>query len=334
MMKAALMPALLLALSSSAWPMHGIVSVTGLSCEKKEVLVCSSPALQSHVVLHLTPWAFRFISRYSLPVSDLGARGPVRIETTQKASDSILLTATVSHPVELLIGQSQAPSTILYLDVPKLPPRPHWVRDVKPPKTNIAPPHLFSQAKPSSFWHALLSANHREGKPRFTLPRNFSHLSGSEQLFVLTNLERVVHGLWPLYGISPKLNRFALKGVYRGADPQLQASSSLAWGSNWYSGVGAIQATFSWMYDDGYGSQNIDCSRPGATGCWGHRANILGSWGPYGLFGGAVVRSKTKKSGTAEVFQMNLSPKTAAVTYTWAQAIKAGARPTGLGRPG
>jgi hypothetical protein len=30
-----------------------------------------------------------------------------------------------------------------------------------------------------------------------------------------------------------------------------------------------------WMYDDGTGSANVDCSPASPSGCWGHRENIL-----------------------------------------------------------
>jgi hypothetical protein len=231
----------------------------------------------------------------------------------------------------LVIGSTAHPAAVLYLDVPKLPPWPTEPRDTTPPKTNVAPPSTFATTPSTAYWAALKRANRKEGKPALVLPRNFSSLSPADQLFVLANLERIVHGLWPLYGVSPALNRAAVAGVQRGTDPALPASTKMAWGSNWYSGTGAIQATFSWMYDDGYGSQNIDCQHPGAMGCWGHRDNILGAWGPYGLFGGAVLHPLLGRSGTAEVFKMGLSPTaTGPLTYTWQQAVRAGARPTGL----
>ncbi len=39
-----------------------------------------------------------------------------------------------------------------------------------------------------------------------------------------------------------------------------------------------LGADFAWMYDDGYGGTNRDCTSPTDPGCWGHRDNILGAW--------------------------------------------------------
>jgi hypothetical protein len=35
-------------------------------------------------------------------------------------------------------------------------------------------------------------------------------------------------------------------------------------------------ANYFWMYDDGPGSPNADCTPSNQSGCWGHRDNILG----------------------------------------------------------
>jgi hypothetical protein len=36
-----------------------------------------------------------------------------------------------------------------------------------------------------------------------------------------------------------------------------------------------LEALYFWMYDDGPGSANIDCSSSDHSGCWGHRQNVL-----------------------------------------------------------
>ncbi len=36
-----------------------------------------------------------------------------------------------------------------------------------------------------------------------------------------------------------------------------------------------LEALYFWMYDDGTGSANVDCTPSNQTGCWGHRENIL-----------------------------------------------------------
>ena len=43
-----------------------------------------------------------------------------------------------------------------------------------------------------------------------------------------------------------------------------------------------VGALYGWMYDDGWGGSptstlNYTCTSPTASGCWGHRDNILGA---------------------------------------------------------
>jgi len=46
--------------------------------------------------------------------------------------------------------------------------------------------------------------------------------------------------------------------------------------------VDAASAIFSWFYDDGWGGRgstpNFACANPTASGCWGHRDELLGKW--------------------------------------------------------
>jgi hypothetical protein len=36
-----------------------------------------------------------------------------------------------------------------------------------------------------------------------------------------------------------------------------------------------LEAIYFWMYDDGPGSSNLDCTAGDPSGCWGHRDNVL-----------------------------------------------------------
>ncbi len=330
MTKLWLLPAILLGMATS-WPQHAVTAISGLSCTHQRVWVCSEPAQTATATIHLNSAAQAWMRHGQLPLSYLGTRGSMHIQSTPVSQGASTITVSVSQPTELLIGSTQHPSAVLYLEVPHLPPWPTRPLRITPPAANLPPPTTFAAPLPKVYWNAIQRANHLEGMPPLTLPRNYSRLSPADQLFVIANLERVVHGLWPLYGVSPTLNRAAAEGVRKGTDPTLVGDRISAWGSNWYSATGALQATYSWMYDDGYGSQNIDCRKRGAGGCWGHRDNILGNWGPYGVFGGAILKPLFGKSGTAEVFRMNFSPKAIKhISYTWKQAVKNGARPSGL----
>ena len=50
------------------------------------------------------------------------------------------------------------------------------------------------------------------------------------------------------------------------------------WGSNFAQDSTPLGADFAWMYNDGYGGTNLDCTSPSDPACWGHRDNILGPW--------------------------------------------------------
>lgn len=60
-----------------------------------------------------------------------------------------------------------------------------------------------------------------------------------------------------------------------------------AFGGAWAGdSVNAVAALFGWFYDDGWGGSNgtwnFDCSSPTASGCWGHRDELLGEWAGTG----------------------------------------------------
>jgi len=65
----------------------------------------------------------------------------------------------------------------------------------------------------------------------------------------------------------------------------------IGFGSNWAGGqANALLAYYGWMYDDGYGSGNLSCATPRASGCWGHRHNIFAfPHAPVLAMGGASV---------------------------------------------
>ena len=50
----------------------------------------------------------------------------------------------------------------------------------------------------------------------------------------------------------------------------------------------ALEADFVWMYDDGPGSANVDCTSSDPSGCWGHRHDILWQFSPPVAMGAGV----------------------------------------------
>jgi hypothetical protein len=128
-------------------------------------------------------------------------------------------------------------------------------------------------------------ARRAEGLGPMALPTDYPHLPAPEQILVVTNSERGSRGLPTFAGLTARLNYYAEAGARAHEDPSDPTS---AWASNWAGTSDPLEADFLWMYDDGPGGTNLDCTTPAAGGCWGHRQNILGDYGPHPEMGAAV----------------------------------------------
>jgi hypothetical protein len=115
----------------------------------------------------------------------------------------------------------------------------------------------------------------------------YEKLSPAEQLFVTANLERTARGLPAAVALTTSLDRVAQAGANDSEDPPLAqvprrlpgGGLVVGLGGNWAGGWGnALGADYGWMYDDGLGSDNEDCTKAHPQGCWGHRDNILGTF--------------------------------------------------------
>ena len=112
------------------------------------------------------------------------------------------------------------------------------------------------------------------------LPLGFAQLSVPDQLFVAVNLERVDRGLPPFGGLTAGLNKNAQRGADDANDPPDAGQAYVLEDAEWAGGSSnGLDAVYGWMYDDGYNSGNLDCTRRGAPGCWGHRKGILDDFG-------------------------------------------------------
>lgn len=146
---------------------------------------------------------------------------------------------------------------------------------------------------------AVNQAQVSEHLERFTLPSNYFQLGATRQLFVLVNLARLSLGIPPLVGLSPYLSSAATQAARQSEDPAFQTSygpvhvwlppggGMYAFGGAWAGdSVNTVAALFGWFYDDGWGGSkatwNFDCSSPTASGCWGHRDELLGKWAGTG----------------------------------------------------
>lgn len=171
------------------------------------------------------------------------------------------------------------------------------------------------------------------GLPPYALPANFLTMTPEQQLLILTNLDRIAYSLPPVEGLNGGLDGAATAGAQHDRDPTVSAADLDAplgqWASNWAVGFHSTAAAyFFWMYADGYGGGNYDCPTPTASGCWGHRRNILFSTAPgysapvYSMGAGAT---RDTRGGPTWGMAIAASEGPPTYYYTWAQAVAEGA---------
>jgi len=172
---------------------------------------------------------------------------------------------------------------------PPAPPAsaPRGILPPANPPANIAPQPNFlqtcsgsgadSSGCTSEALQAIDNGRAQEGLPAMALPSNWGGLSPEQQIFVATNLERTVRGLPPLTAMASALDQAAGQAANQGIDPSPPGGFPYTrWGSNWAGAMGnPLEALYYWMYDDGPGSSNINCTASDTPGCWGHRDNVL-----------------------------------------------------------
>jgi hypothetical protein len=130
-----------------------------------------------------------------------------------------------------------------------------------------------------------------EGLGTMTLPGNFDTMAVPAQLLAISNIERVDRGLVAIGGLSTSLNSLAQTGADNDTDPEFANPCHCdAGGANWAAaGNSVLLDDFYWMYDDGLGSFNEDCTASDMSGCWGHRHDIIGGYDAPLVMGAAVT---------------------------------------------
>ncbi len=176
----------------------------------------------------------------------------------------------------------------------------------------------------------LDKARSRVGLPPYALPADFPLLTPTRQLFILVNLDRVQYGLPPIPGMTAALNHDALvSGVWVADDPHPSNTSGLnAWWPGWAGAFyNAPMAYEGWVWDDGLGSNNPRCTPTDHSRCWGHRHSVLWRFGASDVLamGAAAGRDSSHHLGYAYLFVGGNAGYTPAYTYTWSQAVEAGA---------
>ena len=170
---------------------------------------------------------------------------------------------------------------------------------------------LGPQSCQEAVLQAIDQARAAEGIGPLELPSNYDSISTAEQLLILANLERTDRGLPGFIGLSSRLDTLARNAALADNDPN--GPSGTTWGSNWAGGeASALLADYDWMYDDGPGSPNLDCTSAVADGCWDHRRNILGNYGPHPAMGAAMKLMK----GVASMTELLTSGPPGQLDYT------------------
>ncbi|MEX6430478.1 MAG: hypothetical protein ACYCWN_03790 [Ferrimicrobium sp.] len=265
-----------------------------------------------------------------------GAAKPQPTNTTQVPKANAVPTSTS--------GQSPPPAGSLLNPSANIAPSPNYYASCSADVTagQLANSVACEQAAVS----ALNNARASQGLPVMTLPGNFYQLPAIDQLFVLVNEARVSRGLTPVYGLVNSLNALAAQGSSANADPPIsQATFSTGpWAmglwANWAEDFSTAGSMYDWMYNDGWGgagnTSNLACTSPTSSGCWGHRANILISdvAGYTPVMGAASINESSlggwagfESDATVLTEVSNSQLNSESYSYTWAQAVAAGANP-------
>jgi hypothetical protein len=218
------------------------------------------------------------------------------------------------------------------------PPAPattgHPILPPANPPANIAPsPNFLSVCSGSGYddssgcvattLAAIANARRSEGLPALVLPGNWGALTPTEQLFVATNLERTVRGLPALSSMASAADVAAQHGADVGDDPSAPPGFPFTqWAANWAGGVGnPLEAIYYWMYDDGPGSSNLDCTPGTPSGCWGHCDKILLAMAcrPCVMGTGYAPQGWSGKPSWAELLVDTSGAP--AVDFTWQQEL-------------
>jgi hypothetical protein len=167
----------------------------------------------------------------------------------------------------------------------------------------------------------------------YRLPANFVKLAPDHQILILSNLDRGAYHLPAIAGVTRALNRVARggtpadPGVRGDGDPILHAVG-VQTTSNWALGFPNIVLAYeAWMYDDGPGSGNLDCTASNHAGCWGHRQDVLADLLTPGssAMGVAAGRDAAGRPGYAMLIAKGHSSYTTGYSYRWTQAVADGA---------
>jgi hypothetical protein len=183
---------------------------------------------------------------------------------------------------------------------------------------------------------AINSARAGEGVAPLSWPSSLYSLSQAEQEFVLADEERVGRGLPAIAGLTSGATQVATEAAQANADPDgFDVPGAIAYASNWAEDYGSLGSMFDWMYNDGLGSFNLDCTAANTSGCWIHRDNILlnissgvmAAPAGYTWVGGTACTPESGITYLDACALLWVLVPSSSVTYefTWADAVAMGA---------
>ena len=177
------------------------------------------------------------------------------------------------------------------------------------PACTLTPVDDTSPGCIDSVLHNINDARSLEGLGPMVLPNNYATDSVPVQQLIIADEERGDRGLSQFSGLDPALDTVALTGALGNADPMPPSGYvDNGGGANFALDYTPLGADFAWMYDDGYGGTNLDCTSPGATQCWGHRDNILGPWITTGTQTAQMGDADTSSGQYTQIFMNQVDP--------------------------
>jgi hypothetical protein len=196
------------------------------------------------------------------------------------------------------------------------------------PGTPIVPPQnpatngLFGFCATDAVCVADLNGDNalQGGVPPVALPTNWSMLTGAEQLYVATNLERVALGEAPIANLVNTYDAAVQTGVQNDTDPAITIGQTAVWAGAFPTPLGAV---YGWLDNDGPGGANFDCTTPTSPGCFGHRdallSNAAGFVGNPNEFDAVDGPDASGNTGYAAIVANNPNPTPAAnIVLSWA----------------
>ncbi len=180
------------------------------------------------------------------------------------------------------------------------------------PHCTLTPVDDTSAGCIDSVLHNINFARSLEGLGPMVLPSGYASDSVPMQQLIITDEERGDRGLPQFSGLDPLLDAAALTAAQ--ASPPTDPTPPVNYlyesaGSIFAQDYTPLGADYAWMYNDGYGGTNLDCTSPSNSSCWGHRDNILGSWTTTGTQTAQMGDADTSGGSTRRSLRTRRTPQ-------------------------